>query len=73
MNRDNVVGQASRCGIIASGLVPDTSRNLSLKFDTVQLLTSKGTGGSSSRCQEASNVKLSIRLRLVSRLKLLDA
>jgi len=51
MNRDRVVGQAPRCGIIVSGLVPDTSRNLSVKLDTIQLLTPEGTGGSSSRCQ----------------------
>jgi hypothetical protein len=51
MNRDRAVGQAPRCGIIAGGLVLDTSRNLSLKVDTIQLLTPKGKGGSSSRCQ----------------------
>jgi len=51
MNLDTAVGQAPRCSVIASGLDPDTSRNLSLKVDTIQLLTPKGTGGSSSSCQ----------------------
>jgi len=51
MIRNRAACQAPRRGIIASGLVPDTNRNLSLKVDTIQLLTPKGTGGSSSRCQ----------------------
>jgi len=51
MNRGRAVSQAPRSGIIAMGLVPYTSRNLSLKVDTIQLLTPKGTGGSSSRYQ----------------------
>ena len=41
MRRDSSFSKAPRCGMIDSSLLPDTSMNLLLKFDTIQLPTQK--------------------------------